>query len=106
MATYVSELRRNADTKKVKISYKDGTTIVEKIVVGKPISLSDVRGNLLRDLNDVADSDGVALGGNTVNVKDGSLLVFNKSSNRFETTTTLGRTDRPNQVQTINGGEY
>ena len=105
MATYVSELRRNADTKKVKISYKDGT-IVEKIVVGKPISLSDVRGNLLRDLNDVADSDGVALGGNTANVKDGSLLVFNKSSNRFETTTTLGRTDRPNQVQTINGGEY
>ena len=62
MATYVSELRRNADTKKVKISYKDGTTIVEKIVVGKPISLSDVRGNLLRDLNDVSDSDGVALG--------------------------------------------
>ena len=105
MATYVSELRRNADAKKVKVTYKNGT-IVEKIVVGKPISLSDVRGNLLRDLNDVADSDGVLLGGNTVNVKDGSLLVFNKTTNRFETTTTLGRTDRPNQVQTINGGEY
>ena len=74
---------------------------------GKSVgSLSDVRGNLLRDLNDVADSDGVTLGGNTVNVKDGGRLVFNKSSNRFETTTTLGRTDRPNQVQTINGGEY
>ena len=105
MATYVSELRRNADAKKVKVTYKNGT-IVEKIVVGKPISLSDVRGNLLRDLNDVADSDGLLLGGNTVNVKDGSLLVFNKTTNRFETTTTLGRTDRPNQVQTINGGEY
>lgn len=105
MATYVSELRRNADAKKVKVTYKNGT-IVEKIVVGKPISLSDVRGNLLRDLSDVADSDGVLLGGNTVNVKDGSLLVFNKTTNRFETTTTLGRTDRPNQVQTINGGEY
>jgi len=105
MATYVSELRRNADAKKVKVTYKNGT-IVEKIVVGKPISLSDVRGNLLRDLNDVADSDGLLLGGNTANVKDGSLLVFNKTTNRFETTTTLGRTDRPNQVQTINGGEY
>jgi len=105
MATYVSELRRNADAKKVKVTYKNGT-IVEKIVVGKPISLSDVRGNLLRDLGDIADSDGVLLGGNTVNVKDGSLLVFNKTTNRFETTTTLGRTDRPNQVQTINGGEY
>jgi len=105
MATYVSELRRNADAKKIKVTYKNGT-IVEKIVVKKPISLSDARGNLLRDLGDVADSAGDLLNSITTNVQDGSLLVFNKNTNRFETTTTLGRTDRPNQVQTINGGEY
>jgi|GEM_PF-6347654 hypothetical protein len=105
MATYVSELRRNADAKKVKVEYRDGT-VVEKIVVGKPISLSDVRGNLLRDLGDVADSAGTPLSGITTNIQDGSLLVFNSSNRRFETTTTLGRTDRPNQKQTINGGEY
>jgi len=105
MATYVSELRRNKDTHKVKIEYRNGT-VVEKIVVKKPIALTDVRSGLLRDLNDVTDSDGLILGGITTNLKDGSLLVFNKATNQFEGTTTLGRTDRPNQVQTINGGEY
>ena len=43
MATYVSELKRNKDTHKVKIEYRN-TTIVEKIVVKKPIALTDVRG--------------------------------------------------------------
>jgi len=105
MATYVSELRRDKDTHKVKIEYRNGT-VIEKIIVKKPIALSDVRGGLLRDLNDVTDSDGNILIGDTTNLKDGSLLVFNKSTNQFEGTTTLGRTDRPNQIQTINGGEY
>ena len=105
MATYVSELKRNKDTHKVKIEYRN-TTIVEKIVVKKPIALTDVRGGLLRDLNDVTDSDGQILGGITTNVQDGAILVFNKSTNLFEATTTLGRNDRPGQVQKIDGGEY
>jgi len=105
MATYVSELKRNKDTHKVKIEYRN-TTIVEKIVVKKPIALTDVRGGLLRDLNDVTDSDGLILGGITTNVQDGAILVFNKSTNLFEATTTLGRNDRPDQVQKIDGGEY
>jgi len=38
MATYVSELRRNADAKKIKVTYKNGT-IVEKIVVKTWLSI-------------------------------------------------------------------
>ena len=105
MATYVSEIRRNKDTHKVKIEYRNGT-VVEKVVVKKPVTLTDARAGLLRELNDVADSNGTFLDGDTANLQDGSLLVFNKATNRFEGTTTLGRSDRPNQVQTINGGEY
>ena len=105
MATYVSELRRDKDTHKVKIEYRNSTK-VEKIVVRKPIALADVRGGLLRDLNDVADSVGNILSGSTLSVDDCAILVFNKSTNVFEATTTLGRSDRPNQTQKIDGGEY
>jgi len=103
--TYVSELRRNKDTHRVKIEYRNNT-VVEKIVVKKPIDLSNVKGALIRDLGDVGDSDGTLLGGITTNVADGSILVFNASTRVFETTTTLGRSDRPNQTQKIDGGEY
>jgi hypothetical protein len=105
MGTYVSELRRSKDTHKVKIEYRS-TTVVEKVVVRKPINITDVRGALIRDLNDVSDETGNLLVGIVDNVEDGSLLVFNSSTRNFETTTTLGREDRPNQTQKIDGGEY
>lgn len=103
--TYVSELRRNKDTHKVKIEYRNNT-VVEKVVVKKPVDLNNIKGSVLRDLGDVGDSDGTLLGGITTNVEDGSILVFNADTRIFETTTTLGRSDRPNQVQKIDGGEY
>lgn len=103
--TYVSELRRNKDTHKVKIEYRNNT-VVEKVVVKKPVDLNNIKGSVLRDLNDVGDSDGTLLAGSTTNVEDGSILVFNADTRIFETTTTLGRSDRPNQVQKIDGGEY
>ncbi len=50
--TYVSELRRNKDTHKVKIEYRNNT-VVEKVVVKKPVDLNNIKGSVLRDLNDV-----------------------------------------------------
>jgi hypothetical protein len=88
MATYVSELRRNADTKQVKVVVSENNTIVEKIVVGKPISAAAlVRSGLgdFKELLDATDSNGNRLSGTTDNVADGSLLVVNKTTGNIET---------------------
>jgi hypothetical protein len=88
MATYVSELRRNADTKQVKVVVSENNTIVEKIVVGKPISAAALArtglGNF-KELLDATDSNGNRLSGTTDNVADGSLLVVNKTTGNIET---------------------
>jgi hypothetical protein len=88
MATYVSELRRNADTKQVKVVVSENNTIVEKIVVGKPISAAALArtglGNF-KELLDATDSNGNRLSGTTDAVADGSLLVVNKTTGNIET---------------------
>jgi hypothetical protein len=88
MATYVSELRRNADTKQVKVVVSENNTIVEKIVVGKPISaaaLARISSGNFKELLDATDSNGNRLSGTTDNVADGSLLVVNKTTGNIET---------------------
>ena len=87
MATYVSELRRNADTKQVKVVVSENNTIVEKIVVGKPISaaaLARIGFDNFKELLDATDSDGNRLSGTTDAVADGSLLVVNKTTGNIE----------------------
>jgi hypothetical protein len=88
MATYVSELRRNADTKQVKVVVSENNTIVEKIVVGKPISaaaLARISSGNFKELLDATDSNGNRLSGTTDAVADGSLLVVNKTTGNIET---------------------
>lgn len=90
MPTYVSELRRDKETKKVQVQYKNNT-LVEKIVIGSPAgSLKAIPDSrlALANMSDVFDSDGNPIAGIVDNdvriaseayseIKDGSILMFN-----------------------------
>ena len=96
MPTYVSELRRTKETKKVKVEYKNNT-LIEKIVIGSPagtlkaLTRTDL---FLSNMSDVYDSDGNNISGivdNSVRIanpdlseiKNGSILMFNDTPGTF-----------------------
>lgn len=117
MPTYVSELRRTKETKKVKVEYKNNT-LVEKIVIGSPagtlkaLTRTDLT---LSNMSDVYDSDGNNISGIVDNVirdsnenlsiiKDGSILMFNDNPGTpgyrgFKSKIILDR-------QTVEGGTF
>jgi len=116
MPTYVSELRRTKETKKVKVEYKNNT-LVEKIVIGSPagtlkaLTRTDLS---LSNMSDVLDSDGFNIAGSTDNVtriqngqapiKNGSILQWNYVSGtqgfrQWEAKVILDR-------QTVEGGTF
>jgi len=117
MPTYVSELRRTKEAKKVKVEYKN-TTLVEKIVIGSPVGTlrTAARTDLsIINAQDAFDSDGNALQGianNTLRasqglseIKDGSILTFNDDASSGASY----RGWRAKVVldkQTINGGKF
>jgi len=94
MPTYVNELRRDKETKKVKVQYQNNT-LIEKIVIGSPAgSLKAIPDSRLALANmlDVYDSDGNPIAGIVDNdtrlnspaysvIQDGSILMFNDNVN-------------------------
>ena len=116
MPTYVSELRRTKETKKVKVEYKNNT-LVEKIVIGSPagtlkaLTRTDLT---LSNMADVTDSDGNLISGvledsvrasqGFAPIQNGSILQWNTELGttgfrKWEAKTILDR-------QTINGGTF
>lgn len=66
-----------------------GTTKVKRVTVGKPV----------KRINPARVSIDNIIGVDTSGKTDGSVLVYNSSSSKFEATTTLDK-------QLINGGQY
>ena len=117
MPTYVSELRRDKETKKVKVEYMNNT-LIEKIIIGSPAgSLKAIPDSrlALANMSDVFDSDGNPIAGIVDNnvreasaaysaIGDGSILMFNDNVGTagyrgFKAKTILDK-------QTINGGTF
>lgn len=79
---------KNNKPTRVKVVSAD-TTKVKKVVVGRPVRRVTASQGTIGGLDDVDNS----------NAQDGSVLVYNGSSSKYEATLVL-------EKQTINGGHY
>lgn len=87
MAINISSIN-NRPNVKVKLVSKD-TTMVKKVVIGRPVRRVTQSSGSIGALDDV----------DTTGKVDGSVLVYNELSQKFEATLTL-------EQQFINGGHY
>lgn len=71
------------------ISTGDNTTVVQKVIVGRPVR------RVVENKNNINELNGI----DTKSKVDGSVLVYNVNNNLWESTLDL-------EKQNINGGQY
>lgn len=71
------------------ISTGDNTTVVQKVIVGRPVR------RVVENKNNINELNGI----DTKSKVDGSVLVYNTNNNLWESTLDL-------EKQNINGGQY